>query len=158
MKTKEEKLEICSTCTKRKFNPEKGLICSLTNEEPIFDDECPAFEADSDQLQKPKDNNTPQSISGWLTFFLWVGIGLGVIVSTKTAFNEIIIEGINWYLASAYATYIIALDIIAVYTIIVYSNLHKLFRNILHKQLLIKQFKSWVFRNKGRIEHFPFFH
>lgn len=40
----------------------------------------------------------------------------------------------------------------------VYSNLHKLFRNILHKQLLIKQFKSWVFRNKGRIEHFPFFH
>lgn len=69
MKTKEEKLEICSTCTKRKFNPEKGLICSLTNEEPIFDDECPAFEADSDQLQKPKDNNTPQSISGWLTFF-----------------------------------------------------------------------------------------
>lgn len=120
MKTKEERLEICSTCTKRKSNPEKGLICSLTNEEPIFDDECPTFEADSDQLQKPKDNNTPQSISGWLTFFLWVGIGLGAIVTTKTAFNDIIIDGINWYFASAYATYIIALDIIAVYTIIAF--------------------------------------
>lgn len=45
--TREEYLEFCQICTKRSFNMNKGMICSLTQEHAAYDeDNCPDFELD----------------------------------------------------------------------------------------------------------------
>jgi len=45
--TREEHLRFCKICKKRKFNPNKGIICSLSNEIADFEDECSSFEEDA---------------------------------------------------------------------------------------------------------------
>ncbi|UKN02004.1 hypothetical protein K6119_00550 [Paracrocinitomix mangrovi] len=47
MKTREQHLESCKICLKRKFIMEKGLVCSLTNEWADFDEDCPDFAIDN---------------------------------------------------------------------------------------------------------------
>jgi len=44
--TREERLKLCKVCQNRKFNPQLGLICGLTNEVANFEDECPGFSRD----------------------------------------------------------------------------------------------------------------
>ncbi len=41
--TLEEKLAICKTCENRRVDYEKGVVCSLTDEKPAFEDSCPDF-------------------------------------------------------------------------------------------------------------------
>ena len=42
-----EHLKFCKVCTKRRFNSEKGLICSLTNDIASFEENCVDFEKDN---------------------------------------------------------------------------------------------------------------
>ncbi|MBI1307455.1 MAG: hypothetical protein GC181_12710 [Bacteroidetes bacterium] len=41
---REEQLRYCRVCTKRTFNPSRGILCSLTGEEATFETTCPYFE------------------------------------------------------------------------------------------------------------------
>ena len=52
MKTTSEMVKVCRTCKKRTFNPEQGIVCSLTNAKPTFGDECPELELDEEQLKR----------------------------------------------------------------------------------------------------------
>jgi len=45
--TREERLEHCGVCTKRKMNPKIGLVCSLTNDHANFENTCIDFELDA---------------------------------------------------------------------------------------------------------------
>ena len=45
----------CKQCTKRKFDPEQGIVCSLTNEKPAFEDSCPDFVKDETIKQQKKE-------------------------------------------------------------------------------------------------------
>jgi hypothetical protein len=46
------KINICKKCRKRKFNLQTGVLCSLTNEKPTFEDSCPDFELDETIKEK----------------------------------------------------------------------------------------------------------
>jgi hypothetical protein len=46
MTTREEHLEFCRRCLNRKFDPDNGVICSLTNQMASFEKECPDFKPD----------------------------------------------------------------------------------------------------------------
>lgn len=43
---KNERLKFCKICLNRKFNPKKGLICSLTGEFGDFESDCESFTKD----------------------------------------------------------------------------------------------------------------
>ncbi len=41
------RLSFCQQCIKRGFNPNRGVVCSLTNEHATFDKSCPDYEEDA---------------------------------------------------------------------------------------------------------------
>ena len=45
--TQEERLAICGTCTNRVFNSQRGIVCGLTNEKPVFENNCGDFVLDN---------------------------------------------------------------------------------------------------------------
>jgi hypothetical protein len=44
--TQDDRLKFCKICENREMNSEVGLVCSLTNEKPRFEDSCPSFYTD----------------------------------------------------------------------------------------------------------------
>jgi len=53
--TREEYVAICSQCTKRKADLQKGLLCGLTNEQAAFDGTCADFNEDEEvKLQQER--------------------------------------------------------------------------------------------------------
>ena len=53
--TLKEKLEFCTICTKRELNFKTGLVCSITNEKPNFENNCENFDKDADEARKKLD-------------------------------------------------------------------------------------------------------
>lgn len=48
-----QKLEYCKVCQNRQVDYSKGgLICSLTEEQPTFQDQCETFELDNERQQE----------------------------------------------------------------------------------------------------------
>lgn len=45
-----KQLEYCKKCTKQKFDPRQGIICSLTNQKADFESECEYFEIDQAKI------------------------------------------------------------------------------------------------------------
>ena len=50
--TREDHLEFCSICTKRKMNLKVGLVCSYTDKIADFDTTCSTFELDKMQQEQ----------------------------------------------------------------------------------------------------------
>ena len=48
---REKQLEYCKKCTKQKFDIQKGIVCSLTNQKADFEDECKNFEIDKSKVE-----------------------------------------------------------------------------------------------------------
>jgi len=46
-----ERLEICKKCDNREYS-KTGIICSLTNEKPNFEDKCSEFKIDPREIAK----------------------------------------------------------------------------------------------------------
>ena len=73
MLTREEHLESCTACLKRKFNPQKGIVCSLTEEWADFERECEHYEEDVEasarkkRIQEAKDENDLEKSTGGLS-------------------------------------------------------------------------------------------
>lgn len=98
--TREEQLQFCRVCKNKSSDPHKGIICSLTNERGDFDGICPNYdeniqEAEKARLQQAeKERQTKENltISGWLAIFLWLGIGVGALVTilfTLATYSEL---------------------------------------------------------------------
>ena len=47
--TKEERLKYCSVCKNKKLDFDRGLICSLTDENPTFEGECESIQVDVEE-------------------------------------------------------------------------------------------------------------
>nr|WP_321451585.1 toxin-antitoxin system YwqK family antitoxin [uncultured Carboxylicivirga sp.] len=60
--TRQEQLEFCKKCTKRKSDINRGIICSITNEKADFENECKDFEEDPYFSTSSTYNNTDMSI------------------------------------------------------------------------------------------------
>ena len=83
--TLEEQLKSCQVCTKRKFNPETGIVCGLTGGKPSFDDNCPDFDEDKEAVEdvakRKAEAEKPAEISGLFAFFLYFSIPVGIIAT-----------------------------------------------------------------------------
>ena len=93
-----ERLKVCSTCKNREFDPNCGVVCSLTKKKPMFDESCANYTAVDHSEAKQVANavmesssaefeatalprlKTDDSISGWLAFFLYVVVGAGGVL------------------------------------------------------------------------------
>lgn len=59
--TRQEQLKFCKTCLKRRFNPKKGVVCSLTDEIADFDVTCDKYERDNNVIiQEPIEKTIPK--------------------------------------------------------------------------------------------------
>ena len=66
-----EQIKYCKYCTKRKFDSEKGIICSLTNKIPNFEINCINYEKDNSlkvEYQSNKKIPNPTVIVPFLSF------------------------------------------------------------------------------------------
>jgi len=60
--TREEQVAFCRKCTNRKFDPEQGIICRLTDKKADFQDECPDFI--QDEYVKEKRHEPQRQLEG----------------------------------------------------------------------------------------------
>ena len=91
----DSRMKICNNCTKKKLNLQRGLLCSLTDEKPAFEGECENYEEvpfpevseeDGSLLIEEEADN---EIGGWLSVFLWIGLGGGALVSLFNIFSQL---------------------------------------------------------------------
>lgn len=55
--TRQQHIKFCEKCLNRKFDFQKGLICSLTQKIADFEKTCPNFAADQKVIDRPLDDN-----------------------------------------------------------------------------------------------------
>lgn len=55
--TRQDQLAFCTQCLKRSFKSDKGVICSLTNEQATFEVTCEHYEEDSKLVAKNIERN-----------------------------------------------------------------------------------------------------
>lgn len=74
-------LELCKKCVKRTFTSELGIVCSLTNDKPTFENSCMDYEKDSSiqeynsgQCLRPNDQR-----SKILIVSIWIVLGLEIM-------------------------------------------------------------------------------
>lgn len=108
---------------------ERGMLCCLTHEKVAFEQTCEQFESDpeagseadpeAERKERAKDaallNNLP--VRGWLAFFLWVGLGLGGIVSVGVALREAIVNQYNYLFSGVFVGSAFLLLLVAIYAI-----------------------------------------
>ena len=114
---RKEHLEFCTICTLRSFNPNKGIICKLTNEIADFDPICNSFNKDIAQegaLFQKKLAIAGDTDEGDATDFkknkqqgktaIWIGVGVFVITLMSTSMIAIVIPigAIGWGLSVYY--------------------------------------------------------
>ncbi len=56
--TRAEQVTICKTCLNREFNPQKGIICTLTKDIANFNTKCEHYAVDEPALKKSLDQST----------------------------------------------------------------------------------------------------
>lgn len=85
MITQQDRNAQCAICDLRKFNPEMGIVCGLTNAKADFEEVCPNYtpnkilQEQQNRIEQQSDKEA--SVGGWLALFLWVGLGGGATVS-----------------------------------------------------------------------------
>lgn len=83
--TREEQLKFCSVCKNRQMDMKQGMLCGLTKAKADFETACPNYLEDAEKKEKKerveKEFQQTLTVSGWLALFLWVGVGLGALIS-----------------------------------------------------------------------------
>ena len=119
--TREEQLRFCSVCKHRKMDMQQGMLCELTNAKADFDGTCPNYDEDAKEKAKneriEKEYQETLTVSGWLAFFLWVGVGLGAVGSCIFAIASLKDVGLTLTLDLVYLLYLVSLVTTAVLTI-----------------------------------------
>lgn len=119
--TREERLKYCSVCKNRQMDINKGIICSLTNSQATFDENCSNYVADeiavSKAAAKNKELEESKKISGWLSFFLWVGLFGGGVGSLIMAIKSIVEDELGIWFSTIYLSMVICLFVTAMYAI-----------------------------------------
>ena len=120
-----ERIKICSSCNNREFNPQTGIVCSLTKEKPNFEESCSNYSANLSQNAKEiaeryEPDESDKRISGWLAFFLWGGVGAGATISTILNLVEFFRESYNATITTLGLLYAFILLATAIYTIIAF--------------------------------------
>ncbi|WP_394974211.1 DUF4328 domain-containing protein [uncultured Croceitalea sp.] len=88
--TRAEYLTFCKKCKNRKFNPDKGIICGLTDKIADFKGECANFSYDkeSQYIPKVKEAIRPnEQRAKWAEYLIWSMLGIGVISLISSYFQ-----------------------------------------------------------------------
>ena len=98
--TDQERIDICRTCQNRKHDMNTGLYCGLTGQKPDFKSRCNNLVIDQEELEREqkRKEEVQESIDqsgGWTAFFLWFGIGLGLVISTIRTFVTVFTPGMD---------------------------------------------------------------
>ena len=124
--TREERLKFCSICKNRQMDINQGIICSISQASATFENECPHYIADevaiTKEAEKQKALEDSKRISGWLAFFLWVGLGGGGLVSLIYGISYVVDEGMGIFFSILYFATIISLFVTAIYAIWAFYN------------------------------------
>lgn len=119
--TRAEQLRFCSVCKHRKMDMQQGMLCELTNAKADFDGTCPNYDEDAKVKAKneriEKEYQETLTVSGWLAFFLWFGIGLGALISCIMIIGTIPNAGYSFFWGLLEVLSIICLVVVAVLTI-----------------------------------------
>ena len=119
--TREEQLKFCSVCKNRKMDMQQGMLCGLTNARAEFEDKCENYLEDTVKKVKieneEKEYQASLTVSGWLAFFLWVGVGLGAVATCVLNIANLFDVGLNVLSKTLFAVYLAGLVSIAVLTI-----------------------------------------
>jgi hypothetical protein len=119
--TRAEQLKLCSVCKHRKMDMQQGMLCELTNAKAYFDETCPNYDEDEKEKAKSdrieRENQETLTVSGWLAFFLWVGVGLGAVGSCIFAIASLKDAGLTFGTSFIYFFYIGSLVATAVLAI-----------------------------------------
>lgn len=122
--TREEQLKFCSVCQHRKMDMGQGLICELTNAKADFEEKCENYLEDAEKKQKEirieQEFQESLSISGWLAFFLFVGVGFGAVISCIIGFFDLQNVGLTLLGTSLYLAYYGCLLVTAILTIVAF--------------------------------------
>lgn len=76
-----QKLVFCKRCEKKGFSAQSGVVCSLTNEKPVFETTCPDFILDEKEEKKVLAREVKieeEKKAG--NYQIWVVIGIVLIV------------------------------------------------------------------------------
>lgn len=77
--TNEQRLELCKICTKREFNRDIGLVCSLTKSKPNFNSMCKEYNRDSKAYEEWLSRNSKNEKNNQRNP-IWGYIVIGVII------------------------------------------------------------------------------
>lgn len=95
--TREEYVAICQKCQLRKRDSHKGIVCSLTGEHADFVGTCANYSEDAQEVvriqQEEQEHQASLEVSGWLAFFLWVGVGFGALASVVITLGALVNSG-----------------------------------------------------------------
>ena len=58
-----EKLAICKVCRLGKFIDSKGIVCSLTENKPTFEETCPDFKEDLEKIKRIESTQVKKELS-----------------------------------------------------------------------------------------------
>jgi hypothetical protein len=90
--TLEEKIKICSTCSKRTFTTKDGLLCGQSGKKPEFVNACYDYDADVKELEKQKvkqeELDKTDDISGFMSFFIYWSIPIGIVLTILGLFTS----------------------------------------------------------------------
>lgn len=89
-------LDYCKRCKKRKFDFQRGIVCSLTSEKPTFEDTCPDFDSDETIVeyrgQEVKPNNERGRI---LLLMIWIVLALEIISIFSNALQYNLLQTVS---------------------------------------------------------------
>ncbi len=124
MLTPEERIKVCSTCRKRKLNMETGLVCELTDEKPVFEDTCPSFDEDTQEVERIKEKEKQvedsKEVNGFLAFYVAFLVPMGILVT-------LISHIINWDSVTGYGSTFLTLFEIAFLFFYVYFQAYTIY-------------------------------
>ena len=143
MLTLEEKIKLCKNCKYQGFDPNNGIVCSLTRQKPSLEDGCQYYSAAQSQMPENVKqhieghayHNVNSSAENILNIFSSILLILGVIASIiwiiigSMAFFGVNVEGIE-FLSVATGIQAIAIGVVVLLVSLIQWAMIKLFINI----------------------------
>lgn len=78
----QERIDLCKTCQKRKFDIKSGILCGITGEKPSFNKVCPNRIIDEEEvkiIQKKKEELRDSNFEYSQARGIWIGLAVGLI-------------------------------------------------------------------------------
>ena len=123
--TREEKIKYCSVCKNRKLDIDRGIICSLTGDIALFENECENLVVDQEEVarQESEKDKAPE-IKGFFAFFVYWAIPISLIltlISFISNFNSADYAG-SFFLKAFDVVFILFYVYFCVYTIYAFAK------------------------------------